>query len=152
MFFEGEKFDEDVWAECVLGANKTVLEVSDYRNPADCDDEVMCSECKKICPRRCDDLFFPCFAYNYAIIKYKDRTGLEHFGVNICADICEGMAKELYMVPLDSPEIREHRLGVDFFDHWHIELPLASLATPDDLDETTKENYYYFVERWRSRI
>ena len=81
-----EEHEEDAYAECVLGANKTVLEVSDYRNPADCDSESMCSECKEICPRRCDDLSFPCFAHNYAVIKYKDYNGLEHFGVNICLE------------------------------------------------------------------
>ena len=151
VFSENDTFEEDAYAECVLGANKTVLEVSDYRNPADCDSEIMCSECKKICPCRCDDLSFPCFVHNYAVIKYKDYNGDEHFGVNICLEKCDGMAQELYVIPLDSSEIREHRFDADFFDHEHIELPLATLASPDDLDEVMKKNYFDFVEHWSSR-
>ena len=151
VFSENDTFEEDAYAECVLGANKTVFEVSDYRNPADCDSESMCSECKEICPRRCDDLSFPCFAYNYAVIKYQDYKGLEHFGVNICLEECDGMAQELYVIPLDSSEIREHRFDADFFAHQHIELPLATLASPDDLDEVMRKNYFDFVEYWSSR-
>ena len=151
VFSENDTFEEDAYAECVLGANKTVLEVSDYRNPTDCDSEIMCSECKKICPCRCDDLSFPCFVHNYAVIKYKDYNGHEHFGVNICLEKCDGMAQELYVIPLDSSEIREHRFDADFFDHEHIELPLATLASPDDLDEVMRKNYFDFVEYWSSR-
>lgn len=152
VFSENDTFEEDAYAECVLGANKTVLEVSDYRNPADCDSEIMCSECTEICPRRCDDLSFPCFVHNYAVIKYQDYKGLEHFGVNICLEGCDGMAQELYVIPLDSSEICEHRFDADFFDHEHLELPLATLASPDDLDETMRKNYFDFVEHWRSRF
>ena len=151
VFSENDIFEEDAYAECVLGANKTVLEVSDYRNPADCDSEIMCSECTEICPRRCDDLFFPCFVHNYAVIKYRDYKGLEHFGVNICLEKCDAMAQELYVIPLDSSEIREHRFDADFFDHEHIELPLATLASPDDLDETMRKDYFDFVSYLRSQ-
>ena len=151
VFSENDTFEEDAYAECVLGANKTVLEVSDYRNPVDCDSEASCSECKEICPFRCDDVSFPCFAHNYAVIKYKDYNGLEHFGVNICSGNCNGMAQELYVIPLDSSEMREHRFDADFFDHEHIELPLATLASPDDLDEVMRKNYFDFVEHWSSR-
>ena len=154
VFSENDTFEEDAYAECVLGANKTVLEVSDYSNPADCS-EIMCSECKEICPYRCDDLVFPCFVHNYAVIKYQDYNGLEHFGVNICLkkcwEKCDGMVQELYVIPLDSSEIREHRFDADFFDHEHIELPLATLASPDDLDETMRKDYYDFVSYWRSQ-
>ena len=151
VFSGKDPFEEDAYAECVLGANKTVLEVLDYRNPADCDSEIMCSECKEICPRRCDDVSFPCFAHNYAVIKYKDYNGLAHFGVNICLGKCDGIAQEFYVIPLDSSEIREHRFDADFFDHEHIELPLATLASPDDLDEVMRKNYFDFVEHWSSR-
>ena len=152
VFSENDTFEEDAYAECVIGANKTVLEVSDYRNAADCDSEIMCSECQEICPRRCDDLSFPCFVHNYAVVKYQDYKGLEHFGVNICLEECDGMAQELYVIPLDSSEIREHHFDADFFDHEHIELPFAALATPDDLDETMRRNYFDFVEHWRLRF
>jgi len=151
VFSENDTFEEDAYAECVLGANKTVLEVSDYRNPADCDSEIMCSECKEICPYRCDELSFPCFAYNYAVIKYQDYNGLEHFGVTMCSEECDGMTQELYVIPLDSSEMREHRFDADFFDHEHIELPLVTLASPDDLDETMRKNYFDFVAYWRSQ-
>lgn len=152
VFSKNDKFEEDSYAECVLGAEKTVLEVSDYRNPADCDSEIMCSECKEICPRRCDDVSFPCFVHNYAVIKYRNYEGVEQFGVNICLGDCDKIAQELYVIPLNSSEIREHRFDAEFFDHEHIELPLATLASPDDLDETMRKNYFDFVEHWRTRF
>ncbi len=146
IFSENDKFDEDAFAECVLGANKVVLEVSDYKNPADCELDTMCSECKEICPRRCDDVCFPCFAYNHAIIKYCDYEGKDCFGVNLClGNECDGTATEFYVIPLDSSTIREHRFEDDFYDHEHIELPLATLATPEDLDETMRKNYFDFI-------
>ena len=147
IFSENDKFDEDAFAECVLGANKVVLEVSDYKNPADCELDTMCSECKEICPRRCDDVCFPCFAYNHAIIKYCDYEGKDCFGVNLClGNECDGKAKEFYVIPLDSSTIRGHMFADCFYDHQHIELPLATLATPEDLDETMRKNYFDFVE------
>lgn len=152
VFSKNDTFEEDSYAECVLGAEKTVLEVSDYRNPADCDSEIMCSECKEICPRRCDDVSFPCFVHNYAVIKYRNYEGVEQFGVNICLGDCDKMAQELYVIPLNSSEIREHRFDAEFFDHEHIELPFATLASPDDLDETMRKNYFDFVEHWRTRF
>lgn len=146
VFSGNHTFEEDAYAEIVLGANKKILEISDYRNPADCDSDVLCSECKEICPRRCDDFSFPCFAHNYALIKYQDYEGRDCFGVNICLEKCDGMAQELYVIPLNSPEIREHHFDAEFFDHQHIELPLATLATPDELDETMRKNYFDFVQ------
>ena len=98
------------------------------------------------------NLSFPCFVHNYAVIKYQDYNGSEHFGVNICWGKCDGMAQELYVIPLDSSEIREHRFDADFLNHVHIELPLVTLASPDDLDETMRRNYFDFVEHWRSQI
>ena len=145
IFSENDKFDEDAFAKCVLGANKVVLEVSDYKNPADCKLDTMCFECKEICPRRCDDVCFPCFACNHSIIKYCDYEGNDCFGVNICLEKCDGMASEFYVIPLTSSSIREHRFADDFYDHQHIELPLATLATPEDLDETMRKNYFDFI-------
>ncbi|MBQ9746994.1 MAG: hypothetical protein IJW21_09275 [Clostridia bacterium] len=148
IFSENAVFDEDTYAECVLGADKTVLEVLDHKNdPADCDLEIMCSECKELCPNRYDEITFPCFARNYAVVKYFDYEGKEHFGVNLCLGTeCDGTASELYVVPLDSSEIRERRFDADFFDHQHLELPRVTLATPEDLDETMRKNYFDFTE------
>ena len=151
IFSESDKFDEDTFGECVLGPNKAVMEVSLCNDPADCDSEIMCSECKEICPRRCDDLSFPCFVHNYAVIKYRDYEGQDRFGVNICLGNCDKMAQELYVIPLDAREIREHRFDCEFWDHVHIALPLAKLVTTDDLDETARKNYFDFVEYWSSR-
>jgi hypothetical protein len=41
--------------------------------------------------------------------------------------------------------IREHLYDADFYDHEHIALPLATLASVDDLDETTKKDYLDFI-------
>jgi len=143
VFSENDRFDEDTYGECVLGPGKIVKKTFLYNNPADCQLDIMCDECQKICPYRCDKINFPCFAHNYAIIKYQDHEGKERFGVNICLESCDG--SELYIVHLDASEIREHRFDAGFLDHEHLEPPLATLATPDDLDEIRRRNYFDFV-------
>ena len=146
VFSKSTAFEEDAYAECVLGANKTVLEVSDYKNPADCDLDIMCDKCKEICPRRYIEVNYPDFAQNYSIIRYLDYDRKECLGVNICLDDeCGGLASEYYVVPFDSRVIREHLYDADFYDHEHIALPLATLASVDDLDETTKKDYLDFI-------
>ena len=147
IFFEENKFEEDAYAECVLGANKVILEISDCNASSDCELDTLCSECNEICPYRCDELKFPCFACDYAIIKYLDHEEKERFGVSICwDDRCNGLGVEFYIIPLDSPSIREHRFDDNFYEHQHIPLPLATLAELDDLDENMRKNYLAFVE------
>ena len=60
-------------------------------------------------------------------------------------DECDGTAEELYVIPLDSTIIRDHRFSDDFYAHQHIDLPLATLATPEDLDETMRKNYFDYI-------
>ena len=146
IFFEQNKFEEDTFGQCILGANKVILEISDYRASSDCESDTLCSECKEICPYRCDELKFPCFARNHAIVKYLDYEGKEQFGVSLCLDNhCDGLEEEFYVIPLDSSAIREHRFDDNFYEHQHIPLPLATLATPEDLNETMRKNYFAFV-------
>lgn len=148
---ERDAFEEDTYAECVLGASKTVLNVSDYNDPMDCDLDNSCSECKEICPRRCDELYFPCYAHDCAVIKYSDYDGKDRFGVCLCDEnCCNGSETELYVIPLDSSAMREHLFDEYFYDHMHIELPCATLATPEELDETMRKNYFEFVEYRKS--
>lgn len=147
IFFEENKFEEDAYAECVLGANKVILEISDYKASSDCELDTLCSECNEICPYRCDELKFPCFACDYAIIKYLDHEVKEQFGVSICwDDSCNGLGEEFYVIPLNSQSIREQRFDDNFYEHQHIPLPLATLAKLDDLDENMRKNYLAFVE------
>lgn len=146
IFFESDKFEEDTYAECILGAGKVVLEISDCKSSSDCELDSLCSECNEICPYRCDELKFPCFACNYAIIKYLDYEEKEQFGVSLCFDDkCCGFGEELYVIPLNSSAIREHRFDDNFYEHQHIPLPLAMLAMPEDLDEAMRKNYFEFV-------
>ena len=153
IFAEGDIFDEDACAECVLGPNKVLLEVSDYKHHVDCDCEHECSECKELLPCRGVDISYPCFAHNYDIIKYSDYELKEHFGINVCLNDgkCDGMASEFYVIPLGSQNVREYRWE-DFSDeHEHIELPRATLATLEDLNETERKNYDAFVAFWKSQ-
>ena len=76
IFFENGKFDADAPAECVLGPNKTLLEVSDYQNYF----ENFCEK-KGICPPDNDDVMYPCFAKDLALVKYTESDGEEHFSV-----------------------------------------------------------------------
>jgi len=148
VFSDGDELDEDACAECVLGQKKIVLEVSDFRNLADCD--ISCHECKKICPRRCEEILFPCFVSNYAIIKYRDYDRRERYGVNLCLSGCRDMTSELYVIPLHSDTIRYRNFTSDFYNHDHVPLPLATLALPEDLDETMRNDYFAFVEFLKS--
>ena len=153
IFAEGDIFDEDACAECVLGLNKVLLEVSDYKHHVDCDCEHECSECKELLPCRGVDISYPCFAHNYDIIKYSDYELKEHFGINVCLNDgkCDGKASEFYVIPLGSQNVREYRWE-DFSDeHEHIELPRATLATLEDLNETERKNYDAFVAFWKSQ-
>ena len=148
IFFEGNAFEEDEYGECTLGAGKTVLDVY-YKNESDCDLDIMCDECKEICPRRCDNVDFPCFAKDRALVRYPDCKGTELFGVCLCLcneSKCNGLTNELYVIQLNDPVIREHRFEDYHYAHDHIDLPRASLATPEDLDETTRKNYFAFLE------
>lgn len=147
IFFEDNKFEEDAYMQCVLGANKVILKVSDLNSSSDCELDTICSECNEICPYRCDEVKFPCFVGNYAIIKYLDYEEKEQYGVTICCDDeCDGFGEEFYVIPLNSPSIRENRFDDNFYDHDHIPLPLAALADINELDETTRKNYLSFVE------
>ena len=56
IFSECDKFEEDEYAECILGANKEILSISDWRVPHECDTDVACCECEKLCPAKLDDL------------------------------------------------------------------------------------------------
>lgn len=153
IFTEGDIFDEDACAECVLGPNKVLLEVSDYKHHVDCDCEYECSECKELLPCRNVDISYPCFAHNYDIIRYIDYQLKEHFGINVCLNDgkCDGMASEFYVLPLDSYTIREHQFENLFDYHQHIELPQATLATREALSEIDRKNYDAFVAFWESQ-
>ena len=150
VFSIKDSFEEDAYWSCELGTNKTVLKIYDCKSSSDCDFDNLCSDCNQVCIHRCDDVLFPCFAYNYAIIKYSDHKGKECFGVNICLHECDGFASELYIIPLNSSVIKEHRFEDSFNVHQHIELPLANLVMPDELEETMRNNYFDFVEYLRT--
>ena len=148
IFFENGKFDADAPAECVLGPNKTLLEVSDFQNYF----ENFCEK-KGIYPPDSDDVMYPCFAKDLALIKYADGEGIEHFGVTLCGASCKkncGLIDYLYVLPLDGTTIRDRRYEDDFYDHDHIALPKVTLASPDYLDETMRKNYLDFMAYWEA--
>lgn len=148
IFFESDKFDADAPAECVLGPNKTLLEVSDYQNYF----ENFCEK-KGICPPDNDDVMYPCFTKDLALVKYTESDGEEHFGVCLCCESCKkscGLIDFLYVLRLDGTTIRDRRYEDDFYDHDHIALPEVTLASTDDLDETMRRNYFEFVAYWEA--
>ena len=148
IFSESGEFHDDALAECVLGPNKTLLELSDYQNYF----ENFCEE-KGICPPNNDDVMYPCFAKDIGLIKYADYEGIEHFGITLCGASCKkncGLIDYLYVLPLDGTTIRDHRFDDDFYDHDHIALPKVTLASPDDLDETMRKNYLDFMAYWEA--
>ena len=143
IFSKCVKFNNDAASECLLGPNKTVLEVSDYQNYF----ESFCEK-KGICPPDTDDVMYPCFAKNLALIHYTDYERKEHFGINLCLESCKKSCRLidfLYVLPLDGTTIQDRRFDDDFYDHEHIAVPEATLASPDDLDETMRKNYFDFI-------
>ena len=154
IFSENSAFEEDAYSNCLLGPNKVLLEVWN-RNSTDCDAETSCSECKELCPHRCIDVLFPCFAHNYDIIKYSDYQLKEHFAVCLCTVSCEkrcnGLIDFFYVLPLDAHTIQSGDFENLFDCHDHIALPVATLATRDDLDETQRKNYDAFVAFWKDK-
>lgn len=143
IFSKQEKFDEDAYAECVLGPGKTVLEVSDHYHYF----EDFCEK-KGIChpDNDFDCVRFPCFVEHKALVKYwDDYQGKQRFGVCLCwtKDSCDGLADFLYLVPLDSPTICEHRFNGD--DHDHVATPKVMLASPIELDAIMRKNYFDYL-------
>lgn len=149
IFSESDKFDDDAEAGCVLGPNKTVLEVSDYQNCF----ENFCEK-KGISPPDNDDIIYPCFAQDLALIHYIDYDGKEHFGICLCLESCRkrcGLVDFLYVLPLDGTTIRDRRFDDLFYDHEHISAAEATLASPDDLNEPMKKNYFDFISFWNKQ-
>lgn len=150
IFSESENFDEDTYAEMILGQNKVILEVSDHKISF----EEFCIETKGICPPDNDEIRFPCFAANHTLVKYPDHEGKIHYSICLCHSLfenrCDGFADYLYVLPMDSTTIRDHRFDNNFLDHDHIAAPLVSFASPDELDETMKKNFFDFLAYWDS--
>jgi hypothetical protein len=150
IFSGNDEINDDVYAACELGPRKTLLTVSQYTDSLDCDLDVLCDECTELCRCRCDEVRYPCFAHEYAIIKYLDYYGKERLGINFClGDCCQGLESEYYVIPLHSTTIRE-RDYEGFLDHEHIDLPLATLGSIEDLDDRTRKDYFDFVSYWRA--
>lgn len=151
IFSGNDEINDDVYAECELGPHKTLLTVSQYTDSLDCDLDVLCDECTELCRCRRDEVRYPCFAHEYAIIKYLDYYGKERLGINFClGDCCQGLESEYYVIPLHSTTIRE-RDYEGFFDHEHIDLPLATLGSIEDLDDRTRKDYFDFVSYWSAK-
>ncbi len=153
IFSENDSFEEDIYGECSLGPNKTLLKVRYDKLPFDdCSLDIPCYECKQICPFRCDEIYFPCLYKHLDVIKYYDYRGVVRFGVNYLGQSeCDRTETELYLIPIHSDSIRKRQFDDEFYDHVHVELPNAFLATPDDLDEADRKNYFDFVEYLKTK-
>jgi len=135
---------EEGYGICVLGKNKTVLEVSDYSK--DFGDAIKEGDEKK--DIELEDPRFPCFVPHRGLIKYSEYGGKEHYGVHLCwrkEDPRDGLADDYYVIPLDSFAICEHRFEEHFNAHTHIAAPLITLAKEEDLDEIMRKNYQNFL-------
>ena len=150
VFESGDGFEEDTYAECVLGAGKMLLSVDDYENEAPCDTDEECSSCPVVCSHWFEELMFPCFAFDKAIVKYSDYDGRERFGICLCGgEKCDMLAESLYIIPMDCDAIYYQRFEDVQNYHNHIDLPLAELADVDELKETDRNNYLNFI-KWCS--
>lgn len=139
-------FEIDPYSECVLGAEKTVLTIEDYKHSEEyCGSEALCSECNKLCPWRADELMFPCFARDRDLIRYHDQSGKECFGMSLLWADREELAC-YYVIPLDSDVIRSHQFEEADAAHQHVALPLAEIASVNELRDTMRKDYIAFME------
>ena len=99
-------------------------------------------------------MVYPCFAKDLDLIRYNDYEGKERFGICLCLASCKkscGLTDFLYVLPFDGATMRNRRFDDDFYDHEHIAVPEAALASPDDLDETMRKNYFDFISFWKQK-
>lgn len=147
IFSDGDKFEEDEYGECVLGQYKAVISVEDYNNPTECENDIMCSECNELCYRRYTEVLYPRHVSALDVIKYSDYQGKIRYGVDLDTFNEPGDSmSEYYIIPFESSVIKDHEFEKDFYDHHHIDAPLATVISPDILDEVDKRNYYEFKD------
>lgn len=149
VFSEGDDFYDETYSKCTLNQEKQIMTVYDFES-VDCRaEENFCSDCKEICYNRSDEVKYPNFAKNCHLIKFFDFNGKVQYGVNLEFNLYDcDFVEELYVLDLDTQCIKDRKFDYDtiFMAHCHIDLPRAFLASPDELDEKTRENYFALLE------
>ena len=158
IFSETDPFDEDAEGLCILGPDKTVLEVSDYGSFVDCEREASCSACEEVCARRCDEVRYPRFIEHHELVRYSDFSENDAFGVCLCLEDEDGdTVSELYVIALDTAVMRERHYEAEgnpyaFHEaHRHVEPPHVTRASADELDERMREVYDAFMDFLNAR-
>ena len=153
IFSDPKEFDSDTYIVCTLGAGKTLISLYNCKEDIICNSDLFCEDCQRVCPHKHRDLYFPSFIESYdEIIDYFDN-GKHIFCV--CPDAHnykDKLVEQYFAIPLDSPSIREKRFEDSFYDHIHVPPPNATKATPNDLDEKARKNYFDFVEYMRTHL
>ena len=150
-------FDNTVFSGCTLGPGKTVLGIWSHEvDTGECTVDNVCSDCDQICHHNCAKVKYPNFAENYSLIRYIDqgdeRRGQERFAVNIELPYGDNTRLEtLCAMNLDSPYFGEAKMCAEFFEAYvDIPLPIASLASLDELFEEEKNTYFAIVEHLKN--
>lgn len=149
VFSEGDDFSDETYGKCTLNQEKQIMTIYDFES-VDCRaEENFCSDCKEICYNRSDEVKYPNFAKNCSLIKFLDYNGKVQYGVNLEFNLYDyDFVEELYVLDLDTQCVKDREFDYEtiFMAHCHIELPKATLASPDELDEKTRETYHALVE------
>ena len=175
VYSAGDPFEEDGDSECLLGAYRTLLRVHDLKNTLDSPEcraveenydpskgfEYIgnsCPGCTSMCSRWWVEVRYPCFAFDCAIVKYREMYWFPGAGGRIKLGIClclkkacydEIGANDLYVIPMDCEAIRYQQYDRIFDDHEHIPLPEAELVRFEDLDAEKQNNYSAFANWWK---
>lgn len=160
VFSLDDRFAEDEDSVCFLGPKKTLLRVERINlstSGRSCKHD--CLRCGRICPSWSVDILYPCFAFSFSIIRYRDTDeffafeGKEHLAICHCPTECcsDQRADAFYVIPLDCDPVRLHRFELVGDEHDHIPLPWAELVRFEDLDEENQRNYTAYVQWWKTQ-
>ena len=161
VFAVGDRCIDDQNAVCFLGPSKKLLRVEESNLSVSggrgCNND--CLKCEQICPGWSVDILYPCFAFSFSLIRYRDQDvsldfeGKEHLGICLCAEECckDCRADAYYVIPMDCEPVRYHRFERVHEEHDHIPLPEAELVRIEELDEETRGNYDAFAQWCRDR-
>lgn len=134
--------------ELLPGPKLASVELFAFNHAAeDCDGS--CLDCERCCVHRWDTVF-PCFVGHGDAVKYTEGSGKTHFGIAFSQK--DAPTEAVYVIPLDSDEVRLHDFENVHRCHTHVLSPLAERIDAAELPEPLRADYEacrdYMMKRW----
>lgn len=144
LFTGNESEDEDFrdyLGECLLGADKVLIEVDDESVPYDFSDAD-----DSIDPYNAYTLAVPDFLENRDIILYEGASKALNYGV-ILEHKADTLCNYLYAIPLNSKYLTANKFADAYRDHEHPYVhSVIKTATTDELPEEMRQNYFAYMK------